>query len=450
MLNPNKNSLLNIIRSYYAPIPMAVLKKHLAVPERTLRRWLSQLAQENLINAIGEGKGRKYSIWQAEEIKTLLHTEESHPFFTADSAMLLAKIQAPLLRREPCAYHEAWLNAYIPNQTFYLDSAQRQQLYENGKRLSQELPAGTYAHKIFNRLLIDLSYNSSRLEGNTYSLLETQKLILEGKFAIDKLDAESIMILNHKEAIKFLVEGISRLEINVNNIRSLHYLLADGLVPSGTAGQVREDAVRISGTTYTPIENSAKLEQLLENIADKAKHIHDPFEQSFFLLVHLSYLQAFIDVNKRTARLAANIPLVQHNLVPLSFNDISKEDYISAMLVIYEFNEVAPLAELYIWSYLRTCKQYTVTAQMLGIEPVRVFYRTQRRQLIADIVHHLILEPQMSALIAERAIEMIPEHDRQKFIEDVKTDLANLAPFTIAGMGINQQELEIWHEYQAK
>jgi prophage maintenance system killer protein len=442
----NHPALLNLLKIQQKPVGLGVLKAQLSTPERTLRRWLSQLVQEGTVIAIGVGKGRKYQILEPA-VEKVFSVQESHPIFSEKSAHLLAQVHAPLMMRQPCAYHEDWLNAYIPNQTFYLNKTQRQLLYQNGKRVSQELPAGTYAHKIFNRLLIDLSYNSSRLEGNTYSILQTEKLILEGKFALDKLDAESMMIINHKEAIKFLVDGINRMEINVDNIRTLHYLLADGLVPPGSAGIVRDDGVRISATTYMPIEGTARLEKLLEKIAYKASQIEDPFEQSFFLLVHLSYLQAFIDVNKRTSRLAANIPLVQHNLVPLSFNDMSKDDYISAMLVIYELNDVMPLAELYIWSYLRTCKQYTVTAQTLGIEPVRVFYRAQRRQLIADIVHNLICEPELSAFIAKRTKEMIPIEHHAKFIEHVRNDLAELAPYTIAGMGISVEELEKWKKH---
>lgn len=442
-MSTNHQILLCILENYSEPVSLAVLKKHLSVSDRTLSRWLSQLVQEGAIKKTGENKGRKYSVYRVRSSSA----EDKHPIFTEKSAGLLSQVRAPLMQRQPCSYHEEWLNAYIPNQTFYLNAAQRQELYENGKRLSQELPAGTYAHKIFNRLLIDLSYNSSRLEGNTYSLLETEKLIFEGKLAIDKMDAESIMILNHKEAIKFLVEGINRIEINLNNIRSLHYILSDGLVHPGSPGQVRTDAVRISATTYVPIENVERLTRLMEEIASKASQIHDPFEQSFFLLVHLSYLQAFIDVNKRTARLAANIPLVQHNLVPLSFNDISKDDYISAMLVIYELNDVTPLSELYCWSYLRSCKHYTVAAQALGIDPVRVFYRTERRQLIAEIVRNLIYEPNISILINKRTNEIIPMPDRQQFMKDVKKDLSELAPHTIAGIGISQQELEAWKQY---
>lgn len=118
--------------------------------------------------------------------------------------------------------------------------------------MNREDPAGTHAHQIFNRLLIDLSYNSSRLEGNTYSLLDTQRLVLEGSSAEGKLDEEKIMILNHKEAIRYLVDNAHRLDVDEQTICTLHYLLSDGLVEARYAGKVRDHGVRIGGSTYVP------------------------------------------------------------------------------------------------------------------------------------------------------------------------------------------------------
>jgi hypothetical protein len=310
----------------------------------------------------------------------------------------------------------------------------------------EKMPAGTYAKQIFNRLLIDLSYNSSRLEGNTYSLLETKELLLEGKGAADKLDAEKLMILNHKEAIKFLVGGIQRIDVNVESICNIHYLLSDELVLLQHAGQIRKEAVGVSATVYVPIDNHQRLTRILKLIADKAKQIEDPFEQSFFLLVHVTYLQAFIDVNKRTARLVCNIPLIRHNLVPLSFNDVDKDDYILAMIVAYELNKTLPLAELYVWTYLRSCKLYTATAESIAIDSIRVFYRQQRRQLIAEIVKGLLVDEKMHHLIKLRAKENVAKEHQKKFIEDTLVDLENIAPFNIVGMGVTKQEYSRWKE----
>jgi len=201
--------------------------------------------------------------------------------FTPENQTIIDQIRQPLIKRDPCSYNADWLDAYQPDQTYYLSLEQRQRLHQQGKPLIDNLPAGTYARKIFNHLLINLSYNSARLEGNTYTLADTEKLLLEGKTAANKLDMETVMLLNHKEAIRFLVDGINRMD--VDNIRSLHYLLADGLIQPEEAGQIRETGVRIS--TYIPLEGKQRLTTQFNRMVSKALQIQEPYEQSFFLLV---------------------------------------------------------------------------------------------------------------------------------------------------------------------
>jgi Fic family protein len=133
------------------------------------------------------------------------------------------------------------------------------------------------------------------------------------------------MILNHKEAIDYLARHVDVVQPDETTIRTLHYLLADSLVAPGAAGQIREDSIRVSGTTYAPIDGRDKLTRLLLLLLEKARAILDPFEQSFFLLVHISYLQAFVDVNKRTARLASIIPLIRGDYVPQSFVEVDQD-----------------------------------------------------------------------------------------------------------------------------
>ena len=182
----------------------------------------------------------------------------------------------------------------------------------------------------------------------------------------------------------------------------------------------------------------------MARIAEKAWQIKNLFEQSFFLLVHIAYLQAFIDVNKCTARLACNISLVRHNLVPLSFSDIVQDDYASAVIEVYEQTEVMPLAELYVWSYLRSCKLYSVTAEAIGIDVLRVRYRQTRRDLIRRIVQQSLHGDRMEEYVQEQVAITIPEVHQDKFMADLRFDIANLAPFNITGMGISRKELELW------
>ena len=432
-------------------VSIAALSDKSDVSPRTIRRRLHQLIELGLVTSHGKNRGVRYALAAVQAAPDSPPTAIAEPAesyasfgFSAANQALINQIQQPLIRRQYCSYRPEWLAAYQPNRSFYLSAAQRDTLRQAGQPLAQGLPAGTYARQIFNHLLINLSYNSSRLEGNTYSLADTEKLLLSGKAADGKLDMETLMLINHKEAIRFLVDGINRMEISVDNIRSLHYLLADGLVQPEDAGQVRTGGVRISSSVYLPWEGEARLMAQLSAIVDTADAIHDPYEQSFFLLVHLAYLQAFIDVNKRTARLAANLPLVRHNCVPVSFSDISVEAYVSSMLVCYELNETGPLAELYTWSYLRSCEHYTARADSLGIDLLRVQYRAPRRALIADIVReNLHGEAQLAAIDAFVQSQIEDAH-RKKFLSDLRFDLDALAPHRIAGMGITQAELAHW------
>nr|WP_240946474.1 Fic family protein [Pseudomaricurvus alkylphenolicus] len=252
------------------------------------------------------------------------------------------------------------------------------------------------------------------------------------------------MILNHKEAIRHLVDNAHRIEASYNQICTLHYLLADGLVAPQYAGKVRDHGVRIGASTYTPLEDSARLDKQLHAIAEKASQIINPFEQSIFLLAHVGYLQAFTDVNKRTSRLSANIALIKHNLVPLSFNIIEKDDYASAMIAIYELNDLQPLIDLYTISYRYSCQQYDVTAESLGFDEIRVRYRQQRRDIIRVIITDELINDALERYINTRATAMIPVESQADFIEDVWEDLNEISPTRIAGLGITQKQLQKW------
>ena len=322
------------------------------------------------------------------------------------------------------------------------------ELEKVGRRSKQTDSAGTYAHQIFNRLLVDLSYNSSRLEGNTYSILETERLLLEGSSAEGKLDEEKIMILNHREAIRYIVDNASKLTVSEETICTLHYFLSDGLVQARYAGKMRDHGVRIGGSTYIPFEDKKQLHIRFHRLLQKAALIENPYEQSLFLLIHLTYLQAFSDVNKRTARLSANIPLIKSNFVPLSFNDVEREDYTSAVLAIYEFQEIGPLLDLYLFSYRRTCFMYDSTVKALGFDEVRVRYRQERRALIRHIIVNQLSGRVMQEYISAQSRQFIKPEDQTLFCEDILEDLKEIDLSRIAGLGITPEQMNMWKEGQ--
>jgi Fic family protein len=268
--------------------------------------------------------------------------------------------------------------------------------------------------------------------------------LLHGEKAEGKLDEESVMILNHKEAIRYLVDNASHIKLSRNVICTIHYLLADGLVEPRYAGKVRDYPVRIGGSVYIPFEDQKRLQQQLEVVSDKSAMIRDPFEQSFFLLVHLSYLQAFADVNKRTARLVANIALTKENLVPLAFRDVEVKDYMSAMIAIYELQNIQPLVDLYVYSYLRTCAAYDSTVKAMGFDEVRVRYRQQRREILRQVILDRLVGDRMHLFIIHQAEKIITTSDQQAFIDDVLEDLAQIDESRLVGLGVTSEDLQVW------
>jgi len=371
--------------------------------------------------------------------------EERFEYFGEESLKAIAEVRRPLYLRQLVTYNDAWIEAYIPNSTFYIPESLRSKLYSEGTRSAHPVTAGTYARQIFNRLLVDLSYNSSRLEGNSYSLFETKQLVLSGQSAVGKPDAETIMILNHKEATRFLVDTAHRLTVTEETIYRLHYLLSSGLIESSYSGNIRDYAVRIGSSAYIPCEERASLHMRLKRLLDKAAAINDPYEQSFFLLIHLAYLQAFADVNKRTARLSANIPLIRNNLVPLSFNEIEKEDYAAAMIAVYELQQTQPILDLYVFSYLRTCAAYDATVQTFGFDAVRIRLRRERKEAVRAVILQGVVGSAMEDYIRDYA-KGIAEADRDSFIEDVHEDLEAIDANSIRGLGVTPDELVLWQK----
>jgi Fic family protein len=210
------------------------------------------------------------------------------------------------------------LDEYVPNRTAYVPDKLKVHLHKIGKPIVAARAAGTFARDILNRFLIDLSWSSSRLEGNTYSRLDTERLIEFGQEAAGKDAKETQMILNHKAAIELLVEeNGDDIGINRYTLLNLHALLSENLMADPEAsGALRRRPVEITASVYTPPAIPQLIEECLDLIIAKAAEIGDPFERAFFVMVHLPYLQPFEDVNKRVSRLAANIPLIKGNLCP--------------------------------------------------------------------------------------------------------------------------------------
>ena len=340
-----------------------------------------------------------------------------------------------------------FLEQYQPNHTAYLSANLREQLHSLGCSPAQQTPAGTFARDILSRLLIDLSWASSQLEGNTYSRLDTARLIEFGQVAEGKDALETQMILNHKQAIEFLVHAPEIATVSPDTIVALHALLSDGLMPEpAMCGRIRRRAVEIGGSVYLPVALPQRLEELFGIVVSMAAEIADPFEQAFFLMVHLPYLQPFEDVNKRVSRLAANIPFIRHNLCPLSFIDVPQQAYVDAMIGVYELNRLELLRDVFVWAYERSCQQYVAVQQNL-VPPdiLRLRYRQALGQVIGAIVRSGAAITEANVL-AQLPNSVQPE-DRAHLTQLVLKELAGLHAGNAVRFGLRPLELAAWNQW---
>lgn len=316
---------------------------------------------------------------------------------------------------------------------------------DNSTTSDSDQPAGTYAKRIVERLLIDLSWNSSRLEGNTYSLLDTERLLVEGAPALNKSATETQMIINHKDAIEFIVNGGDEIGFNRYTLLNLHAMLANNLLPDPAApGRLRAYPVGIKKSAYTPTGIPQLIEEMFEIILDKAAAIDNPHEQALFAMIQLPYLQPFEDVNKRVSRLAANLPLNKHNLIPISFIGVPDDLYIQGLLGVYELNRTELLKDIFLLACARSADRYATVRQTIGEpDPFRIKYRLVLQQIITEIISGTMDHEAASIVIKAKALSItMPDHDR--FIELVETELLSIHEGNFARYRITPAEYARW------
>ena len=348
------------------------------------------------------------------------------------------------MQRKPIVYQRSFLDEYEPGVTFYLSESLRAQLHEIGCTQVEERPAGTYAREILNRLLIDLSWSSSRLEGNTYNRLDTEKLIEFEQAAEGKDILETQMILNHKAAIEMLIEEADQIGFNPFTFLNLHAILSENLLPDDdAAGRLRRRPVDISRSVFHPVAMPQVLEDCFRLLLQKAAAIPDPFEQAFFVMVQLPYLQPFEDVNKRVSRLGANIPLIRDNLCPLSFIDVPEQAYIDGALGVYEFNQVDLLRDVFIWAYERSCQRYlAITQTVAEPDPLRIRYREALINAVQAIVRGR--EIPSTKNIQQMTDELVPEQDKKAFDKMVLDAVQRLHEGNVARYRLKLSEFQVW------
>jgi len=429
------------------------------VARRTLQRRLNELVKQGRLVAKGRKRGAMYRVPAEGSVSVqpeagAINAEagalsvEIYVPMSAEGSRLRDLVRRPLTLRTPLGYRREFLLDYRPNETWYLPRETRTHLRGLGEAPTPERRAGTYARDVLGRLLIDLSWASSKLEGNTYTRLDTQRLIEQGEAAAGRDARETQMILNHKRAIEYLVDGADEIGYDIHTFQNLHALLSENLLADpGAGGKLRERIVDISGTVFRPLAIPQQIDGFFRVVLDKAAAIGDPFEQAFFLMVQIPYLQPFEDVNKRVSRLGANIPLLKHNLCPLSFVEVPERAYVEGTLAVYERNKVELLVDVFAWAYERSCQQYRAIADSL---PQPDPFRRKYRDVLADIIGEIVRKRwKADSLIIEReTANLVPAEDRTRFIEMAIAELKGLHDGNIARYRLRLSEFRDWKEKQ--
>jgi Fic family protein len=299
----------------------------------TVKRMLQSLVDDNLVQTTGKGKATRYKLSEAYE---LLHPIELDEYFKKE-------IDEREIRRH---FNHEIFNLLRNIQVFTTEEnehlAKLQQAYEkNIAGLSE-----TEHNKELERLAIDLSWKSSQIEGNTYSLLETERLLKEKETAAGKTRDEATMLLNHKEALDFIIENPQHMRLlSIARIEEIHGLLIKDL---NVERNIRIRRVGISGTNYRPLENDFQIREALEQTCALLNSIDNVFTKALLSLMLLSYIQAFTDGNKRTARIVSNAVLISQRYCPLSFRTVDPIVYKKAMLLFYEQNNLTAFKKIFI------------------------------------------------------------------------------------------------------
>lgn len=245
----------------------------------------------------------------------------------------------------------------LPAVTLFSDGemAHLQNLHAEFRKHVGEMTDNEYRREM-ERLGIDLSWKSSQIEGNTYSLLETERLLRESKTAEGKTKEEAVMLLNHKDALRFVLDNPDYLQqLTISHVEDIHLLLTKELsVDRG----IRHRRVGITGTNYRPLDNEFQIREALRDTCDLINRKRNVFEKALLTLVLLSYIQAFTDGNKRTARITSNAILIANGYCPLSFRTVDSIDYKKAMLIFYEQSNLYAFKQIFIEQFEFAVKEY--------------------------------------------------------------------------------------------
>lgn len=312
--------------------------------DSTMKRLLSAAVKEGNIETAGRGPATKYKL-----------TPQAHVTMPLDLATYFDKDIDEREVQE--SFNFDLIRDVLPKVEIFtkeelevLNAAQME-----FKKNTEGMTELEY-RKEMERLGVDLSWKSSQIEGNTYSLLETERLLKDKQTASGKTKEEAIMLLNHKDALDFVLDIPDYLkELSVHRIEDIHSILTKELEVDRN---IRHRRVGITGTNYRPLDNEFQIREALEDTCTLVNGKDNVFEKALLTLVLLSYIQAFVDGNKRTARITSNAILIANGYCPISFRTVDSIEYKKAMLIFYEQNNIAAFKKIFIEQFLFAVKTY--------------------------------------------------------------------------------------------
>lgn len=312
--------------------------------DATMKRYIAAGVQKGDIEVEGKARATRYRLSAQAHLLMPLNLDT---YFSQDIDK----------RQVQSSFNFELIREQLPTVTLFSDDelAYLQNLHGEFRKHVSEMTDNEY-HKEMERLGIDLSWKSSQIEGNTYSLLETERLLRESKTADGKSKEEAVMLLNHKDALRFILDNPDYLqELTINHIEDIHQLLTKELsVDRG----IRHRRVGITGTNYRPLDNEFQIREAMRDTCNLINSKNNVFEKALLTLVLLSYIQAFSDGNKRTARITSNAILIANGYCPLSFRTVESIDYKKAMLIFYEQNNIYAFKQIFIEQFEFAVKEY--------------------------------------------------------------------------------------------
>lgn len=346
-LNNRQEEILEII-SKKAPISISEIQATISIDTTivTLNRDLSKLVANQKIQKIGGGRATQYIL---NPISNLLQTINPDAYFETEIEK----------RNGATQYNFSLLETLIKTNLFSSDELK--QLNSLKKKYQENLKKSTPSiyKKEMERLMIELSWKSSQIEGNTYSLLETELLLQQQIEAKNKKKEEAIMLLNHKLAIEYINNHPKDfLPLKLSVIEDLHNLLTQKM---NVSRNLRKIAVGITGSSYKPLDNAFQIREQLEEMCKIINEKENAFEKALLAILFISYLQPFEDGNKRTARITTNAILINSDNCPLSYRSIDPGDYKKAILLFYEQNNITAFKKIFIEQYAFAVNNYFVS-----------------------------------------------------------------------------------------